>query len=423
MELGPELFTVSHDDVLGVGAYGKVCRAQYGQLPCAAKLLHETLFQADDDPSGSLSLSGRFEAECQFLSTLQHPNIVQYLGTARHRAESDGRRRLVLVMELMEESLTRFLERKWSSAASTDDATATAITGPNPVPYHTQLSICHDVALALAYLHSNGIIHRDLSSNNVLLICDGGRAKVTDFGMSKLVMVSANPAVTPAALTQVPGTPVYMSPEALTTPPRYSSKLDCFSHGVLTLQILTGNFPNPGDANRYIDDPKYPTGRVLVPFPEVERRKSDIDRVDPSHPLLLPVALLCIRDRDDERPSADELCRRLARLKGEPRYEGSVRQTEEWAVSVEKLRREFDERIGVVTREKAELEGKLATKEGATRHLVESLKRKKQSIKRLHSRVQKLEETDTGVCRLYQNLPLPSTREEPRATPVSVVFA
>ena len=51
------------------------------------------------------------------------------------------------------------------------------------------------VALALAYLHSNAIIHRDLSSNNVLLIGEGSRAKVTDFGMSKLM--DMNPRMTP----------------------------------------------------------------------------------------------------------------------------------------------------------------------------------------------------------------------------------
>ena len=51
--------------------------------------------------------------------------------------------------------------------------------------YYVQVDICHDIALAIAYLHSNDIIHRDLSSNNVLMIA-GRRAKVTDFGMSKL---------------------------------------------------------------------------------------------------------------------------------------------------------------------------------------------------------------------------------------------
>jgi serine/threonine protein kinase len=124
----------------------------------------------------------------------------------------------------------------------------------------------------------------------------------------------------------VPGTPAYMPPEALVAPPHYSTKLDCFSHGVLTLQIITRNFPNPGDASRYVEDPRYPAGRVLVQFLEGERRKKDIDLIKPSHPLLL-IALHCLKDRNTERPSADELCRQLALLKRETPYTHSVEQT------------------------------------------------------------------------------------------------
>ena len=86
---------------------------------------------------------------------IKHPNIVQFLGTVRDPRSQ----RLALLMELMDDSLTRFLERS-----------------SGPLPYHTQLNICHDVTLALAYLHSNDIIHRDLSGNNVLLIGEGSRA-------------------------------------------------------------------------------------------------------------------------------------------------------------------------------------------------------------------------------------------------------
>ena len=140
--------------------------------------------------------------------------------------------------------------------------------------------------------------------------------------MSKLM--DMNPRMTP--LTQVPGTPAYMPPEALISPPHYSSKLDCFSHGVLVLQIISRNFPDPGDASRYVADPRYPTGRALVQFPEAERRKKDIDLIEPSHPLR-PIALHCLKDMETERPSADELCGRLASLKREPRCTHSVGQT------------------------------------------------------------------------------------------------
>ena len=120
------------EETLGVGSYGKVCKAKCGQLPCAAKLLHDTMFSTNDP--GTFKIIEGFEQECRFLRMIKHPNIVQFLGTVRDPRSQ----RLVLLMELMDESLTKFLERS---------------TGP--LPYHTQLNICHDVALALAYLHSN----------------------------------------------------------------------------------------------------------------------------------------------------------------------------------------------------------------------------------------------------------------------------
>ena len=103
-------------------------------------------------------------------------------------------------MELLDESLTKTLECSQKS-----------------LTYFLQVDICHDIALAVAYLHFSDIIHRDLSSNNVLIMAKG-RAKVTDFGMSKLA--GAAPTMTP--LTMCPGTLAYMTPEALEEPPRYT---------------------------------------------------------------------------------------------------------------------------------------------------------------------------------------------------------
>ena len=96
-----------------------------------------------------------------------------------------------------------------------------------------------------------------------------------------------------------PGTQAYMPPEALVNPPRYSNKLDCFSHGVLTIQIVTRQFPNPSGATTTIDDPRSPTGLMHMPVPERERRTKDIDLVDPNHPLL-PLVLDSLTDRDRE---------------------------------------------------------------------------------------------------------------------------
>ena len=327
-ELSYGTVLIYNDETLGIGSYGKVCKAKCGQLPCAAKLLHETMFDTNDPGIGQYV--EKFEQECQFLRMIKHPNIIQYLGISRDLQSG----RLGLLMELMDESLTRFLERS---------------TGP--LPYHTQLNIEYDVALALAYLHSNDIIHRDLSSNNVLLIGEGSRAKVTDFGMSKLIGMS--PHMTP--LTTCPGTAVYMPPEALITPPQYSSKLDCFSHGVLIIQIATKQFPKPGDVTTTILDKRYPTGRIVVFVPETERRKKDIDLIEPTHPLV-PLALHCLKDLDTERPSADEVCVRLASLKSEAEYTHSVDQSREWITSSQRLQQQIQQKEGELARVREEYE-------------------------------------------------------------------
>jgi len=198
---GYEIIQIIKTSSLGVGSYGAVCRAVCNELPCAAKILHPTLFETHDP--GARKIMERFEQECQFLNGIRHPHIVQYLGVSRDPDSG----LLVLLMELMDSSLTRFLEQS-----------------EEPLPFHVQVGLCHDIALALTYLHSNGIIHRDLSSNNVLLIGSGYRAKVTDFGMSKLADV--NPRMTP--MTMCPGTLAYMPPEALDdlySPQQYGYKL------------------------------------------------------------------------------------------------------------------------------------------------------------------------------------------------------
>ena len=270
-------------------------------LPCAAKILHPTLFETNDP--GARRIIEQFEQECNFLSGVRHPHIVQYLGLAR-----DPETRLpVLLIELMDDSLTQFLERS-----------------QEPLPYHTQVDLCHDIALALAYLHSNGIIHRDLSSNNVLLIA-GSRAKVTDFGLAKVFDMSRN-TMTPQ--TMCPGTLAYMSPEAFDDPPVYTKKLDSFSFGVLDIQIITRQFPDPGPRVKKIKDPRDPKRRLHEVVLETERRKSHIDLIDPTHPLL-PIAIDCLSYNEEDRPSAQDLCHHLAALKEAPQYGDSVQQPQE----------------------------------------------------------------------------------------------
>ena len=209
----------------------------------------------------------------------------------------------VLLMELLDESLTKMLERSQQSLA-----------------YCVQVDICHDIALAVPYLHSNDIIHRDLSSNNVLMIAER-RAKVTDFGMSKLA--GAAPSMTP--LTMCPGTLAYMPPEALREPPRYTKKLDCFSEGVIMIQVCTRSWPEPGPRTERRVDPTSPTGEVEVPVLETKRRKNHIDMIQRDHPLV-PIINHCLQYQERSRPSSEELCQRMAGLKESREYRERLQQ-------------------------------------------------------------------------------------------------
>ena len=288
-------------ELLGTGSYGAVYKARCDDLLCAGKILHPTLFQSSDP--GAMTVMVRFQQECNVLRAIRHPNIVQYL-----ESYQDPETRLpVLLMELMDDSLTQFLERSQA-----------------PLPYHTQVNISHDIALALSYLHSNDIIHRDLSSNNVLLIGVGNRAKVTDFGMAKLFDTNRS-TMTPQ--TMCPGTQAYMSPEALDDPPVYTKKLDTFSFGVLGIQIITRKFPNPDPRTKKVRDPRDPKRRLQEVVPEAERRNSHICLINPAHPLL-PMATACLSYNEEDRPSAQELCHRLAALKETPQYDDSVQHAQ-----------------------------------------------------------------------------------------------
>ena len=287
------------EDTLGTGSYGGVCKAKCDGLPCAAKIMHPTLFDLRDP--GTVSYLCKFEDECCLLSLARHPNVVQYLATYH-----DPDTRLpVLLMELCDESLSRFLERS-----------------PGPLPYHTQLNISHDITLALVYLHSNGLTHRDLTGNNVLMIA-GVRAKVTDFGMSKLANV--NPRMTP--MTLCPGNVQYMSPEALEEPPSYTDKLDVFSFGVLLVQIMTRQFPNPGPRFQAISVPNYTEGTVRVAVPETQRRSAHLKLIADTHPLKA-IAIGCLKGKERERPSAQQLSNTLSELKRAPQYTESLQQAQ-----------------------------------------------------------------------------------------------
>ena len=370
------------EETLGIGSYGKVCRARCDLLPCAAKIIHETLF----DPTAEQQMPRgkehrlpirRFEQECEFLNTIRHPNVIQYLGM--YRDPDTGLP--VLLMELMDESLTHFLEASCQ-----------------PIPYHIQVNICHDIAMALTFLHANGIVHRDLSSNNVLLISNV-RAKVTDFGMAKLD--GFNPGASRHSFTMCPGADVYMPPEAVQDQPVYSEKIDCFAFGVIVVQMLTRQFPKPGDRMQRLEvnHPRLPRGTLMVCIPEVDRRQNHISQVDPNHSLL-PISLDCLKDRDVERPSAQQICERIASLKEQELYvdSTSVAQTRE---------RDLEAQIRSLTLQvSSQLQEKNATISSKDRDICLLLEQNSNHVKELEEKTNEIASRDTEIQQLREQLRL-----------------
>ena len=163
---------------------------------------------------------------------------------------------------------------------------------------------------------------------------------MTDFDMSKLL--GNDPRLTP---TLSHGTMVYMSPEALREPPAYTRKLDIFSSGVLHVQVITRKFPDPGPRMKTVqvgEDSRFEDSEMHVKVSEVERRKAHIDLIDPAHPLL-KIALDCLKDKEGQRPTAEQLCSRLAALKETPLYRDSLQPAQQAA-----------ENLGVVAEAQAE---------------------------------------------------------------------
>ena len=368
-KIGLKTIVLLKDQTLGIGSYGSVCKAKCDDLLCAAKIIHPTLF----DPTALHQIAPhrehrlpirRFQLECEFLSTVRHPNIVQYLGTYQ-----DPETRLpVLLMELMDDSLTHFLE-----------------SSPQPIPYHIQVNICHDISQALSFLHSNGIVHRDLSSNNVLLI-GNIRAKLTDFGMARLGNLS--PQAARFTNTMCPGTDVYMPPEAVQDKPVYTEKIDCFSFGVIVVQILTQEFPKPGDRMMTVHVPHYPRP-LKMDVPEVERRQKHISGIDPNQPLLL-IALDCLKDADRERPSAQQLCERLAALKEIAKYKNAserVKDSRGKEGEYEQLRHVIDQKDVTITEKEQQLR---QCREELTQQ-IQQIQRKNQENQQQSRHIQQLE--------------------------------
>ena len=215
------------DEELGRGAWAVVKVAKFRATRVASKCLYS---QIVSDYNRLL-----FIREMNMAARVRHPNLLQFIG-----ATLEGE--LIILTELMPTSVRRELENEYTFS-----------------PKQTT-SISLDMARALNYLHlmhPDPIIHRDISSANVLLEPgpnSSWRAKVSDYGFVNLLQ---------RLRTVTPGNPTYAAPEAENVTLQ-SPKMDIFSFGVLLVEMCTARFPEVANHEPLIRSIQQPDMVALI---------------------------------------------------------------------------------------------------------------------------------------------------------------
>jgi eukaryotic-like serine/threonine-protein kinase len=217
---------------VGRGGMGTVWRARHLHLSrdVAVKFLAEEL-------AAQPEFAARFEREAQALARLSHPGIV-----AVHDFGRDGDRPYIVMEYVPGQPLSALL----------------------PLPPERARTVALEVLAALAYAHAQGLVHRDVKPDNIL-VEDGGRVKVSDFGLARL-SGAAPSGWTLTTAGRFVGTPAYMAPEAVTGGAP-DPRMDVFSMGVVLYEMVTGHRP-AGDFASLPDALDRVVRRALKPDPQ-----------------------------------------------------------------------------------------------------------------------------------------------------------
>lgn len=214
----------------------------------------------------------RFRREIQLAAQLQHPHIVPLLAAGI----SDGLPYYTMPF-VTGESLRARLARS------------------GELPINDTIRILRDVLSALSYAHEQGIVHRDIKPDNVLL--SKHHAVVTDFGVAKALSVATNVGSSLTSVGIALGTPAYMAPEQAAADPATDHRADIYALGAMAYEMLTG-YKVFGDRS-----PQQMLAAHAVEQPtRVETRRPTVP------PVLASLVMSALAKRPADRPqSVDEM--------------------------------------------------------------------------------------------------------------------
>ncbi|MCA9282235.1 MAG: protein kinase [Phycisphaeraceae bacterium] len=201
--------------LIGEGSFGRVYRAARDfpfEQTVAIKVLHSGL--------DSISMLKRFEQERQSLALMSHPAIAQIYDAGT----SDDGRPFVAMEYVKGLPIT-----KWAKDLS--------------VPLDTRIRVLAEVCDAVQHAHQKGVIHRDLTPNNILVSQDGtGHAfpKIIDFGIAKAVEKKLSGGTIVTYLGTPMGTPPYASPEQISGSKDIDTRTDVYTLGAVLYELVSG---------------------------------------------------------------------------------------------------------------------------------------------------------------------------------------
>ena len=278
------------EEEVGRGAHGRVLAATWEGASVAVKHIHSLFNDVASDVEYD-KLRQSFLKECERSSQIRHPNIVRFLGI--YLAEGDPVPRLV--MERLSCNLDQLLTKHLD------------------IPEGIKYNIIHGVSLGIRFLHTRRpapIIHRDLSSKNVL-VSSALEGKIGDLGTARFVDERRQ-----SQMTRAPGTADFMPPEVLTDRPSYSVSVDLFSFGCVMLHTLSHVWPTPRQS--VIGDQKT---RELIALSELQRRETYMQKLV-NRPSSLPaevkdLIIQCLSNYPEERPKIQTVTDLLANIKSQ----------------------------------------------------------------------------------------------------------